>query len=714
SITATASGSSNYEYQLNSGVFQSSNKFENLGAGAFTVNVKDGDGCTATGNSTISAPAIIAISNLTTVPATCDGAIGSISFIASGGTGALKFKLGSGAFQTSSTFSNLSGGSYILTVQDENGCLITQNNIVVGGKAVPVISAQPTDTTNCEGNTATFEITASNVTSYQWQQQLPGGTFTNISGENTNELRLSNVGNSTSPHLANYRVTLQNDGCEIISEAATLTVNSIAGSNEDKTLCLGSDYTLDLANYTLTGTVSGYQWQYRNGTSGSWTDLANGTNYVLPISNFQTSNSGYYRCRITFENSSGTCIEYNETGNGLKLDVIENSPPIINTDQTQICGTGSATITATGCVGIVTWSTGETGTSISVASAGNYTAVCSLDNCESAVSNTIEIAIGTAPTTPTITADTLFLCNAEMATLTAINCNGIITWSTAATGATLIVGKGSYYAICETPCGISSASNEVIIEGNGLPKSGTIEATTAINCAGYNPPTITNSVSPTGESLTIQWQQRITSGDWADIDGATSLTYNPSALSETTLYRRRVSSTCGEAFSNVDTIYIAPDPSVIVTSSKSLICSNETFTLNATVNGGSGNCPISWQRNDRSSAAGSSFWEDISGTAESLTINNLSNASTENVSVYYRVVVDCQPTSCNKATADAFEIIVQPSFEFDLNFADSTICEGNTAIITATGCGGVISWSSGESTSSVTVSPTASTNYMAT
>jgi hypothetical protein len=785
SITATASGSSGYAYQLGSGTFQASNKFDNLLAGLYTVYVKDGDGCTATENTTIAEPAKIAISNLITTPATCDGATGSISFTALGGTGALKFKLGNGDFQTNPTFSNLSGGTYDLTTEDENGCLLIQSGIVVGGKAVPLIITQPINLTNCEGNTATFEITASNAANYQWQQQLPGGNFVNITGENTSELRLTNVGNSTNPHLAKYRVLLQNDGCEVISEIVTLNVNSVSGSTEDKTLCEGADYTLDLTNYTLTGTVSAYQWQYRSGTSGSWNDLPDGANNSLTLSNLQESNSGYYRCRITFQNSSGTCIEYNETGSGLKVEVVGNTPPVISTDKTIMCDGESATLTVFGCSGgTVKWSTGATTTIINVTVAGSYTATCKFDNCESLSSVRIAISQLTSPVAPVITTNITEVCGTEKATFSATTCIGSIKWSDGNTERNIQVGAGKYTAVCENICGASPVSNEITITekdvpdapiiasdktsickgetttltavgcigdlewstgetvtqiivgigfykvvcfnscgrsdvseiniSNAFPTGGTIEATAAINCAGYNPPTIQNSADPTGEDLIIQWQQHTTSGDWTDIDGANSLTYNPSALSDTTLYRRKVSNRCGEVFSNVDTIYIAPDPGVIVTSAKSLICSNESFTLNAAVIGGSGNCPISWQRNNRSSALTSSFWEDISGTTEALTINDLSNAASENTLVYYRAVVDCQPSSCNKATADAFEITVQPSFDFALNFTDSTICEGNSLEVIATGCGGTISWLSGESTSSITVSPISSISYTAT
>jgi hypothetical protein len=858
SITATASGSSGYEYQLGSGTFQSSNKFENLTAGLYTVNIKDERDCTATSNITIDEPGRVSIAltkvdvkcfgensgiinvvavggtppysfkmnggtsqtvnkfeNLSvgtysaevkdnngctvqddvnisqpfelkspdfiTTPATCDGAIGSITVNATGGTGTFKFKLDDGDFQSLSKFSNLSGGTYKLTVEDENGCSITQNDIVVGGKAVPVISTQPADLTNCEGNTVTFEITASNVTMYQWQQQLQNGTFTDINGENTNELRLTNVGNSTNPHLAKYRVLLQNDGCDVLSESAMLNVNSISGSTEDKMLCVGSDYALDLTNYTLTGTVSAYQWQY---SSGSWGDLVNGISDSFTINNLQIANSGYYRCRITFVNSSGTCIEYNETGSGLKVE--ENEPPVISADKLVICDGVSAKLTASGCLGTVNWSTSETGNSINVTAAGNYIATCKLDNCESEPSGQVKIEASQAPTAPVATANITEVCLGQKVNLSATCVNSFVKWSNGESTATIQVGAGTYTATCENICGASEKSNEIIITekdtpiapiitadktsicdgetttlaaigcstaiswstaettinitvnqvgvyaatcgnscgtspssfpiiiNNALPMGGKIEATDATNCAGYNPPTIQNNVDPTGEDLIFQWQQRSTLGDWSDIDGANSLTYNPSVLSDTTLYRRKVSNTCGEVFSNVDTIYIAPDPSVIVTSTKSLICSNETFTLNASVNGGSGNCPISWQRNDRSAAPTSSFWNDIQGTISALIITDLSNASSANTSVYYRAVVDCQPSSCNKATADVFEIVVQPSFEFNLNFTDSIICEGNSLEIIAEGCGGTTSWSSSETTSSITVSPVLSTSYTAT
>jgi uncharacterized repeat protein (TIGR01451 family) len=53
------------------------------------------------------------------------------------------------------------------------------------------------------------------------------------------------------------------------------------------------------------------------------------------------------------------------------------SSPVISTTKINICGTETAQLTASGCTDKITWITGATTSSISVASAGTYTATCS-------------------------------------------------------------------------------------------------------------------------------------------------------------------------------------------------------------------------------------------------------------------------------------------------------------------------------------------------
>src|SRR5690606_23804691 len=56
-VTVTAGGgTADYEYSLDGTNFQSSNHFVNLVAGAYTITVRDANGCTVTATATVDAP----------------------------------------------------------------------------------------------------------------------------------------------------------------------------------------------------------------------------------------------------------------------------------------------------------------------------------------------------------------------------------------------------------------------------------------------------------------------------------------------------------------------------------------------------------------------------------------------------------------------------------------------------------------------------------
>ncbi len=60
-------------------------------------------------------------------------------------------------------------------------------------------------------------------------------------------------------------------------------------------------------------------------------------------------------------------------------------------------------------------------------------------------------------------------------------------------------------------------------------------------CNGYDPALITENLSPSGGlggSVELQWQQSTDTITWADIPGATSATYDPAFISQTTYFRR--------------------------------------------------------------------------------------------------------------------------------------------------------------------------------
>lgn len=109
----------------------------NLAAGAYSVSIKDANGCISTDSLTILEPASpISITNISTVGTSCAPANtgyisnGEVIIIASGGTGTLEYSIDGNNYQSSEIFQNLDPDSYTAFVKDANGCITTQNFVI--------------------------------------------------------------------------------------------------------------------------------------------------------------------------------------------------------------------------------------------------------------------------------------------------------------------------------------------------------------------------------------------------------------------------------------------------------------------------------------------------------------------------------------------------------------------------------------------------------
>jgi subtilisin-like proprotein convertase family protein len=168
-ITVTASGGfPPYTYSLNGGAFQSSNVFNNLAAGSFTVTVKDNTGFTVTTNTVVvvNPPAL-------NVSASASG--NSIIVTANGGTPPYTYSIDGATFQASNTFNNLPNGTYTVTVKDANGCTKTTTVIV----AVNTLAAVATITQQIScfgGNDGVITVTVAGGTP-PYTYSLNGGLF---------------------------------------------------------------------------------------------------------------------------------------------------------------------------------------------------------------------------------------------------------------------------------------------------------------------------------------------------------------------------------------------------------------------------------------------------------------------------------------------------------------------------------------------------------
>ncbi|MER0442906.1 hypothetical protein ABR854_25715, partial [Emticicia sp. W12TSBA100-4] len=197
--------------------------------------------------------------------------------------------------------------------------------------------------------------------------------------------------------------------------------------------------------------------------------------------------------------------------------------PVISSNKTSLCNAETATLTATGCAGSLKWSTNATGSSISVITAGSYTATC-INSCgESGVSNVVVITTGSSPAAPVISTNKNSLCNAETATLTATGCTGSLKWSTNATGSSISVSTaGSYTATCSNSCGESGVSNVVVITTGSSPAAPVISTNKNSLCNAE-----TATLTATGCTGSLKWSTNATG---SSISVSTAGTYTATCI----------------------------------------------------------------------------------------------------------------------------------------------------------------------------------------
>ena len=119
-FVSASGGSAPLTYSINGTTFVSSNTFNGLSAGTYTVTVKDVNGCQQTFNTTITEPAPL---SLTCVPTVSNGTNGTITVTGSGGNLPYTYSLDGTNYYSGSLFSGLAIGVYTIYIKDANGCV---------------------------------------------------------------------------------------------------------------------------------------------------------------------------------------------------------------------------------------------------------------------------------------------------------------------------------------------------------------------------------------------------------------------------------------------------------------------------------------------------------------------------------------------------------------------------------------------------------------
>lgn len=237
--TATAvatGGTGSYTYLWNTTPAQTTATATNLGQGNYACTVTDANGCTTVVGVSVSdgcANCMLATSPIVTNPS-CGLMNGSVDANASGQTGTITYLWNTGA--TTSTISNLSGGTYSVTITDMANCQDSATVTLTPSGNV-VITLTPTDDF-CSTNGASISSSiAGGATpySYAWN-----------TGDTTSSI--SNLMTGT------YDVTVTDaNGCATFSSVA---VTSIANgpslmTTQDNITCFGAND--GAVNMTITG-----------------------------------------------------------------------------------------------------------------------------------------------------------------------------------------------------------------------------------------------------------------------------------------------------------------------------------------------------------------------------------------------------------------------------------------------------------------------------
>ncbi len=169
SITVSASGGfGGFLYKLNSGTYQNNPIFSNLAAGNYVVSVLDQTGCAKVNDTETltNPPAIFYTTNSSHL--TChDSNDGIINVVATGGVGTLEYSLNNGNWHTNGNFTQLSAGTYFVTIRDDNACILTLPSIVLNNPGdIALHAANVSYSVSCHGVTdGSISVEASGGTS---------------------------------------------------------------------------------------------------------------------------------------------------------------------------------------------------------------------------------------------------------------------------------------------------------------------------------------------------------------------------------------------------------------------------------------------------------------------------------------------------------------------------------------------------------------------
>ncbi|MFN5629597.1 MAG: hypothetical protein ACK48W_09965, partial [Bacteroidota bacterium] len=252
-------------YSLDGINYQSSNIFENLAEGVYTVYKKDENGCEVQTTANIYGNPPIVEVIYTKTDAVCGGT-GSLSVNSvSGGTAPFLYSIDGTNYQFSTQFDNISIGNYTLHIKDYYNCLYSQNFIINEQPSISNFTLNVYNAT-CGNTNGAIKLTSVTGGTPPYSIRLDGLLY----GQTDTISALS---------PATYLLTVEDFfGC---SYSNNFTINNI----DDLTVDLGTDVVQCGGTLTLDAGNTGSNYFWSNGeTTQTLTVNATGT-YSVTVTN---------------------------------------------------------------------------------------------------------------------------------------------------------------------------------------------------------------------------------------------------------------------------------------------------------------------------------------------------------------------------------------------------------------------------------------------
>ncbi|PKP17955.1 MAG: hypothetical protein CVU05_14560, partial [Bacteroidetes bacterium HGW-Bacteroidetes-21] len=462
-----SSGRPPYAYIWNNG--QTNANISGLGLGTFNVTVTDANGCTSIGSVVVSSIPVVSASIQSYNNATCSGNDGSITAVATNGTTPYTYLWNSTPNQTTATASNLSAGTYRVTITDGCGNYSTATQTITQAASTVSVVITKTNVTCNGAHNGTATATPTGGTSpytYLWSNGQTTQTATGL-------------------YPITYYVTVTESlGCSATQSTIIATVPAVSATIPTTTpvTCRGgSDGTATAQPVNGTGPYT-YKWSNTQITQTA-TGLS-ATTYRVTITDV-CGNTSVATTTITQPNA-------------LAVTITGQSPTCTGGTN----GTATANPTEGTAPYAYRWSTTPTQTTQTAInlSAGISYRVTVTDNCGTSRTQTITLANPTALSVSTTTYQNPTCFGVSNGWITATTSNGsspyTYIWSNGQTSQTAInLASGNYSVTVIDGCNTTKTSSRTL-SNSSLTATLSPTCTPSGLCQGTITATPTNGNSP--------------------------------------------------------------------------------------------------------------------------------------------------------------------------------------------------------------------------